>query len=495
VLRAVCRVNDSSENILRRAFWRGVVDARPAALLRIALGLLAFADFCDRLRDFNAFYTLDGLVAGPSEGFRSLTWSLFSLTSSRGLTLALFVTGFPLALAFALGYRTRVANLLLWLFLVSLHNRNIHVCDGGDAVLRTLVFWSLFVDAGAAYSLDVRLGRRAPAATIPAFPFRALQIQIALIYLLTFIAKSGQGWREGTAVYQAVSNSDWGRGLGPLLAEHPALCRVLTRATLVIEAAIPLLLFSPFRTNLTRTIAIAGGVGLHLGIFFTMRVGIFSQVMPLSYLAFVPIRWIDAGEAAVARVFARWRRQREPGPSAPAPSKLSRAWNRAAALVVAAQLVLIGADQILRLARVRSPRPLHAELTLVAQVQNWSMFAPDAPRFDILWRVPGELTDGGREELTDVVIPELAARGGFFYSRWHRLRNSLNANPSDLMWPFGRYVCRRWRLHHPDRGGPRLARFELVAHLRPLVNVPAAASYEQEQVHYKQTCVDPAQGS
>ena len=45
------------------------------------------------------------------------------------------------------------------------------------------------------------------------------------------------------------------------------------------------------------------------------------------------------------------------------------------------------------------------------------------------------------------------------------------------MWPFGRYVCRRWRLHHPDRGGhrPGLARFELVAHLRPLVNVPAAA--------------------
>ena len=82
---------------------------------------------------------------------------------------------------------------------------------------------------------------------------------------------------------------------------------MLTRATLVIEAAIPLLVFSPFRTNLTRTIAIAGGVALHLGIFLTMRVGIFSQVMPLSYLAFVPIRWIDAGEAAVARVAARWR--------------------------------------------------------------------------------------------------------------------------------------------------------------------------------------------
>ena len=74
-----------------------------------------------------------------------------------------------------------------------------------------------------------------------------------------------------------MSDSDWGRGLGPLLAAHPALCRLLTRATLVIEAAIPLLVFSPFRTNLTRTIAIAGGVALHMGIFLTMRVRIFRR--------------------------------------------------------------------------------------------------------------------------------------------------------------------------------------------------------------------------
>ena len=81
--------------------------------------MLAFADLWDRLRDFNAFYTLDGLVAGPSEGFRALTWSLFSLTSTRGATLAMFLAGFPLASAFALG-TARVANALLWAFLVSL---------------------------------------------------------------------------------------------------------------------------------------------------------------------------------------------------------------------------------------------------------------------------------------------------------------------------------------------------------------------------------------
>jgi hypothetical protein len=506
-------MNVHSEQPFRKAFWTGVVDARPAALLRIGLGLLLVVDLCERLRDFHAFYTLNGLVPGPGEAVRlGLGWTLFSLATSPGATLALFLAGFPLALAFALGYRTRVANLLLWVFVVSLHHRNLHVCDGGDAVLQALLFWSIFVDTGAVLSLDVWLGRRARAPHVPALPFRAIQIQIALIYLITFVAKSGQGWREGTAVYQAVSNSDWGRGLGPLLAAHPALCRALTWATLAIEAAFPLLVFSPWRTRLTRTIAIASGLALHAGIFLTMRVGIFSQVMPLSYLAFVPIEWIawaqrsfasrsrsrggagtlpgsptaiDRVQAALARVAARRRwtlRPRAARPARPA----SAAWARAAAVVVGAQLALIGVDQVLRLAHVRPPSLLTAELTFVSQRQNWTMFAPDAPRVDITWRLPGALTDGGRAELTDAVMPELVSRDGFRYSRWHRLRNSLSTNPPDLLWPFGRYVCRRWRLRHPGAGA-RLARFELVARVRPLV--PAGAAPEpRETVHYTQTC-------
>jgi hypothetical protein len=118
--------------------------------------------------------------------------------------------------------------------------------------------------------------------------------------------------------------------------------------------------------------------------------------------------------------------------------------------------------------------------------QNWTMFAPDAPRLDVTWRVPGVLTDGSHEDLTETVMPELVSRGGFAYSRWHRLRNSLVTNPPDLLWPFGRYVCRRWRLRHPA-ATVRLARFELVARVRPLVP-GAPASEPREQVHYKQAC-------
>jgi len=473
----------SSENPFRRAFWLGDVDARIAALLRCALGLLVATDLLERLRDFHAFYTADGIVPNVHEALRyALRWSVFDLTTGRAATLVLFLCGFPLALAFALGYRTRLVGLLLWAFVLSLQNRNLHVCDGGDAVLSALLFWCVFTDTGAALSLDVRFGRRSRQARVPAVGLRFLQLQVALIYLVTFLSKSGPTWHDGTAVYRAIVNSDWQRGLAPLLARHPGLCTVLTWGTLVIEGAFPLLVLSPVRPTVTRAIAIGAGLSLHLGIFLTMRIGIFCEVMPLSYLVFIPGSLID-------RVEARLRRRRQGGGEPQLPDEVpesARAPTRrrrlAAVGLLAVPLGLIVADQLWRAAGHRSPGVAVAGLTLIGQRQNWRMFAPDAPLTDVTWRAPGTLADGRSVELTDAVVPGLRGHEGFLYSRWHRLRNSLITATPDLLLPFGRYVCRRY---NGARSGAALVRFDLVATLRPTLS-PAPG---REQVVLKQTCV------
>src|SRR6185369_10928911 len=147
-----------------------------------------------------------------------------------------------------------------------------YVNDGGDAVLRLLLFWSMFADLGARYSLDCRLGRRPARATVPAIAVRCLQVQIAIIYLFTFLAKTGVTWRDGTAVLLVLENPQWSRGLGPLVARSPGLCKALSRATLVVEGVFPLLVFSPWRPRLARAAAIVLGTALHLGIFLTIRV-------------------------------------------------------------------------------------------------------------------------------------------------------------------------------------------------------------------------------
>ena len=423
-------------------FWLAGADARPLALLRIGLGLLVMADLLDRLRDFHAFYTALGVVPQPATFTQSLTrWSLLALPGGPTVTLAVFLVGFPLALALTLGYRTRLANVLLWLFMVSLFHRNPHVVAGGDAVMTALLFWSMFADTGAQLSLDVRLRRRSPATLVPGYPLRFLQLQIAFIYLVSALAKTGPGWRDGTAILNALQVSDWDRGLAPLLLAHPTVCTALTFATLAIESLFPLLVFSPWQSRRCRIAALAGGAALHAGIFLTMRVGLFSEIMLLSYLAF----WPGADG-------------REPMPV------LSRRERRLAA-AMAAQLALIVAGQITSAARRPLPLPLIAELQILGLGQDWRMFSPDTPRIEVRWRATGHLEDGHTVDVIPMVAPRLGEQRSFFYSRWHRLRNGLVNQPPDLVAAVGRYICRRW---NGERAPPVLLRFELHADVKAL---------------------------
>lgn len=58
------------------------------------------------------------------------------------------------ALFFLVGFKTRASNILLWLLVLSLHNRNVLILNSGDDLLRMLLFWSIFMPVGDRFSLD-----------------------------------------------------------------------------------------------------------------------------------------------------------------------------------------------------------------------------------------------------------------------------------------------------------------------------------------------------
>jgi uncharacterized membrane protein YphA (DoxX/SURF4 family) len=424
------------------------VDARPLALLRIGLGAVVLIDLGDRLRDFHAFYTSAALVPAPAPaGAASVLqrWSLLAISNDSRVALAIFVLAFVAALLLMLGLFTRAAAAATLIALVSLHHRNSYIEGGGDAVLRALAFWSIFIDVGARLSLDVRLNRRAALDTIPGLPVRLLQLQIAMIYLFAFLGKTGPTWRDGSAVLQALSTADWARGAGPWLASHPSLCRGLTWTTLAFEAAFAPLVFWPARlpwpAHLPRPRAIALGAGwlLHGGIFLTMRVGNFCEAMALSYLALVPAAWLD---------------RFVPRPASPARSAPQLRRPHAIALILVFALVFAG--QIA--AALAIPlRPVTTALEAGGMRQDWRVFAPDAPRLDVTFTAPGQLTNGQPIDLIESTLAPLAPQHGFRYSRWHRLRNLLATGPADLTAALGRYTCRRT---------PALAHFTLTARIR-----------------------------
>ena len=472
------------DNPFRRDYWTGGIDARIAALFRIALGLVLISDLADRLRDLFTFFTDLGVVPrGSLPGGALLRWSIFNLTGRPGPTAVLFLLGFPIAIAFIVGYRTRAATVLAWIYVCSMINRNSVICDGGDTVLRLLLFWSMFADLGARFSADCRLGRRTPRDTVPAMAIRCIQLQIVMIYSFTFFAKSGSSWRDGTAVLRVLENMQWSRGLGPLLSHHPIVCKFLARGTLLVEGSFSLLVLSPWRPRLTRAIALLLGTALHLGIFLTIRVGIFSLIMPASYVVFSMPEWIDRAHTLLTR--------RPPAPVTDAPS-VGRWAARRRAVQLAVLTLAFGPALVSQILLARSwkvPRPLERWLTLLALQQDWRMFSPDTPPAEVSWIAPGFLVDGRAVEVIAAVAPGLGLPTGFVYTRWHKLGNNLVGQPENLLRGLGRYLCRRY---NGDVAEPsRLDHFELALRVKPIVP-PAPPT---QTTYLRQRCLaSPAHG-
>jgi hypothetical protein len=468
----------SSNKIFSQRFWLGEIDARIPAVFRVALGAILLFDVLDRLRDLFSFFTDLGIVPRAVVSAGPLRWSIFALAGTPTPTAALFLLGVPIAVALIVGYQTRVASVLGWVYVNSLMNRNPFVCDGGDAVLRLLLFWSMFADLGARFSLDCRLGRRTAQATVPALAIRCLQLQIAFIYLFTFFAKSGVYWRDGSAVLRVLENPQWSRGIGPFLARSPLVCKALTRGTQLVEATFALLVFSPWRPRLTRAVAICGGVALHVGIFLTIRVGLFSLIMPVSYLVYLAPEWIDRAEYWLCgELFI-----------APAPPGEPGAWTARFRRVGFALLALTFVPALLvQVVRVGSsrplPRPLAQWIAFFSLEQNWKMFAPDPPKFDFRWTGPGVLSDGRPIDVVSTVAPGLGRPVGFIYNRWHKLGNNLIGQTPLLMSGVGSYLCRRYNGDFP---GPKLAHFELALIVTP---VPATSTPAPAPVSvFRQSC-------
>jgi hypothetical protein len=72
----------------------------------------------------------------------------------------LFAIAALVAIALLVGYRTRLATVLLAL-LASLQARNPTLIQGGDNLLLLLLFWGMFLPLGARFAIDAALDRRA----------------------------------------------------------------------------------------------------------------------------------------------------------------------------------------------------------------------------------------------------------------------------------------------------------------------------------------------
>jgi predicted DCC family thiol-disulfide oxidoreductase YuxK len=270
-------------------------DLRSLALFRTGLALLILGDLIHRSFDLRAFYTDFGVLPRWVLAQNSdHCLSLHAMSGSLAFQVILFLIAGGFALMLLVGWRTRLATVASWVFVVSLHDRNFLVLQGGDDLLRLLLFWGMFMPLGARWSVDHALAKPDPPADHlhRSMGTVAFGVQILLLYWCSAAYKIGQPvwWQEGTAMYYslhldylATEIGQWMRGALPMDAMK--LLGYVVIFSEIIGSAF--LILTPLR-NHWRLLAMGVVAGMHVGYSLGLEVGIFPFVAFTALLAFVP---------------------------------------------------------------------------------------------------------------------------------------------------------------------------------------------------------------
>lgn len=263
------------------------------SVTRMILGFVVWSQLLANWPDRQYTWGDGARWSSPVQDSAGWPWflGLFDALSGRAFDV-FYVAAIVAGFALMLGWFTRasaVVTLLLWM---SLYVTNPFVGSGGDAVLRMVLLYLCFTDAGRIWSLDARRrGRRqvgddGRAPFVPAWMSAAVHNlalvliihQVVMVYVgSAFWKLQGPLWKDGTAVYfplQTEAFSPWGEQLQPLISWAPFVVGG-TYVALVVQLFFPvLLIYRP-----TRFLALILVTGMHLGIGLLMGILYFSLVM------------------------------------------------------------------------------------------------------------------------------------------------------------------------------------------------------------------------
>ncbi len=462
-----------------RSFWLGEADLAPVALFRILYGVQLFNWFWQLYPNLTAFFTDEGIFSRQQlVALYPERASLLSLVGEWWQVAVLWAFSCLVAVALAVGWRTRIASLLAFVLLVSFQWRDPLILDGSDLVFRFMPLWLVFTDAGELYSIDA-LRRAGPATGRGrALPVRILELQVAWIYLATGIEKlSGALWVDGTAAYYALQlEHTFGRAWARPIALQGVLVKLISWSTLAVELGfLPLAMFS---SRLTRIIAVVVAAGLHLGILVLMNVGNFPVIMLSALVLFLPAARVrafvvattrilrDALPAAVLRSSERVVAFAAGGLPLPADvvARPSGPHRLAAVALVAFALFVFSTAVPRALEPLRPTGDAASLVRFLSLDQRWDMFSPDPARTDGWMVGPAQLTDGTAFDLyTGGPADDRSERySDPLYTRWVKVHERIaNAGYGDYRLEYARYFCRVRNLHLRPGQMP-LDTFELI---------------------------------
>lgn len=265
----------------------------PMAVFRILYGTLLLTVLLIQFGpDLDFWYGPNGIMPGDAARLffqRQPTFNMFAVFGHDANLMHIYFGSLIVAALFlTLGLATRYSALYCFFALISLHNQNPFNINGGDNFLRIVPLYLSMSQCGEMLSLDAIIKRRWFPTEIKQvyWPWaqRLLQIQIAIVYWQTSVAKlSGAQWIDGTAVYYAARLQDMSGYPIPFIFDNQITVALLTWSALVIELSMWTLIW----IKECRYWVLLAAFMLHFGIDISINLPVFEWLFICSYVCFI----------------------------------------------------------------------------------------------------------------------------------------------------------------------------------------------------------------
>ncbi|NUO52800.1 MAG: hypothetical protein HOV80_28475 [Polyangiaceae bacterium] len=392
------------------------VDRRVLAAFRITMGVVLLVDVLRRIPFAAMLYSDAGVLPTRLARAGDEEISLFFLASTpREATIGMLLCA-GVYLAYLVGFRTRVAQILAFVAFTSLNGRNLLVENRGHVEIALALMWTLVLPLGDRCSIDALrrpLSAEARQRPVTSLAVLAITLQVVAIYGLNAWQKGGAAWESGQAVHYVLWQNRAATSFAAWLRQHePAwFSPFMTYGTRVAEAFCALAAISPIAQRHLRTLLLVVALWLHLSIAISINVWPHSFIILAIDLLLLPPAVIDRLANAKWLSFIP-RPAAAPTPSATPPSSRVIVSLREGAVLfmLVAALLRISHDN------PKLPDALRADdiglfdpLTRYPRLfQRWAMFA-EMPTTDGTVVVDAITADGRRIDPLTGSEPDLSA--------------------------------------------------------------------------------------
>lgn len=440
------------------------LDLRSLSFLRIAVGLTIMIDLLIRFTNLEAHYTDNGIL--PLSALFTYSWnkayfSLYTIATSYSLQLVIFAINFICALCLMVGFRTKIFTIICFIFLLSLHNRNPLIHQGGDDLLRLLLFWSIFLPWGNRYSMDsLKNNNISKDTNYFSWAGIGLILQIIYVYFFSALLKSSPEWfPECSALYYALSIDQIALPLGKIIYPYYSFLKIMTGGVYLMELTLPFVLLIPIWVPQLRVIFIATIFLLHLGISLCLNVGLFPLIGAIALIALLPqlkIEWLEGRK--VFKTFSQFvKRLLSKFEVEGSEDKPKEGRVKSLFMIVFILYIFLWNLETIGKSKIITQNNLNNIAYFLRIDQFWGMFSPGVFKDDGWFVFAAESEKGKKINILnngeDVLFNTPAYTAGpFKEDRWRKYsENFLSISNSHYRPYYCHYLLNNWNNNHDEK--------------------------------------------